>query len=530
MVDKIGGLLALGFVIAFLVFVGLNALQGLRRGLKKQALHALCLFEAAILSFFVVRGITQAFVDGFDISTVSELLSNAGINPEIAESLTGINWLLALPVGTMFVPAVFVAFYLLTSVGAGIIYQIMRRVLSLPKKASGRLFGLLIGAAEGVLCFSILILPFAGTLGLVDDGVEELREKDESAYEEFLDGYDKIVGPLANNFAFKAVRGLGGDAVLDSFATFESDEREINMREEIVAVVSMTAEISSLGENVDFKNLTPEQQETLSSAIDTLDESNYLSSIISGMLRGMAAAVESGIIPFQMEPPFDMLINDVVALFGSSTRDNLADDIHSILEIYYIFCDNGVLDAIGGEGDLADVFTKPVDDSGQTVIKKVIEALKRNDHTRPLVATLTELSIALISSSIGLDEDATEIYNNVKDGMKDVLAIKPTDYPDTEEGKAQYKEDLSNELDTTLKENGIELEPEIIDGIADYIDENVEIKDEYTDEEINDVILSYYDAYVKYLEQNGGEAPEGMPELPEGLPVIPGGMPEIPEN
>ena len=192
--------------------------------------------------------------------------------------------------------------------------------------------------------------------------------------------------------------------------------------------------------------------------------------------------------------------------------------------------ENRILDKINSPSDLKSLSKSDIPSLCDEIRHFLIDHVEKNGGHLASNLGVTELSVALISSSIGLDEDATEVYNNVKEGMKDVLAIKPTDYPDTEEGKEQYKEDLSKELDTTLKENGIELEPEIIDGIADYIDENVEIKDEYTDEEINDVILSYYDAYVKYLEENGGEPPAGMPEFPEGLPQIPGGMPEIPEN
>ena len=72
----------------------------------------------------------------------------------------------------------------------------------------------------------------------------------------------------------------------------------------------------------------------------------------------------------------------------------------------------------------------------------------------------------------------------------------------------------AEEMRAFAKENGIELDPEIVGGIADYIDENVEVKDEYTDEEINDVILSYYDVYLEY--QKNGTLPDG---LPEGFPI-----------
>ena len=515
---SIGKIVPLVLLGLFIITVAIGLIKGLSRGIKKQGLHLACTVEAAILAYLIVGKMTQAFIDSFNAATIADLLSKIGMNPAIAEYLDGLGWLLALPFGTLAVPALFVLFFFIVKIGAAIMYSVMRRVLSLPKKergAANRCSGMAVGAVEAIVCFVIFFMPFISFITMFDSGVDALREKDETAYGEFFDFYDENVDPLVESFTVKATRKLGADAALDSFATVENRKtgEKINLRREVVSAVSIVTETSTM-KDVNWRALSKEHQEVLSSTVDTLASSEYLSIIVADMLNGMAAAVENNVVPFKAEPPFDTLIGSVVALFSSVNEQTLGDDIHSILSIYYILCDDGVLSAIGsGDSDaLLDCLIEEHD--GETIVNKIIAELKKNEHTKPLVATLTELSVTVMSSQLSLGENSAEVYDNVKEGLKDVLSIKPTDYEDTAEGKAQYKEDLTNSLDETLKENGIELDPEIVGGIADYIDENVEVKDEYTDEEINDVILSYYDVYLEY--QKNGTLPDG---LPEGFPI-----------
>ena len=55
----------------------------------------------------------------------------------------------------------------------------------------------------------------------------------------------------------------------------------------------------------------------------------------------------------------------------------------------------------------------------------------------------------------------------------------------------------------------LQLDDEIIDGIADYyVSSGLDEYEELTDDDINDIILSYYDAYLKYLEN--GTIPDGV--------------------
>ena len=76
-----------------------------------------------------------------------------------------------------------------------------------------------------------------------------------------------------------------------------------------------------------------------------------------------------------------------------------------------------------------------------------------------------------------------------------LVTVNKTDYATDEE----YTEKISEELGSLLSESGIEIEDEIIFGMAEYYADNFSDAAEITDEMASDVIISYYDAYLKYL-------------------------------
>ena len=151
---------------------------------------------------------------------------------------------------------------------------------------------------------------------------------------------------------------------------------------------------------------------------------------------------------------------------------------------------------------LTDIFTKK-DENGDTLITRLTAKLNSNERTAPLVSTFTEISIQVMADSFGGVIDA-ETYDNVKDGIKDIISIDKESY-DTHE---EYVGAISDSLNDTLTQNGIEVEKDIIDEMAGYVADNYSEVEDLTDAEINDIILSYYNAYL----QSG--------ELPTVPPVI----------
>ena len=83
-------------------------------------------------------------------------------------------------------------------------------------------------------------------------------------------------------------------------------------------------------------------------------------------------------------------------------------------------------------------------------------------------------------------------YEGLKTGINTrVLTIDKAAYENGEE----YLSALSGALDLTMRENGIELKSEIIDGMAGFIADNFSETQELTDSAACEIIFSYYDAY-----------------------------------
>ena len=117
-----------------------------------------------------------------------------------------------------------------------------------------------------------------------------------------------------------------------------------------------------------------------------------------------------------------------------------------------------------------------------------------------------------MQDSLGFDEDTTELYENVKEDLTTVLNHNKSDF-ETEE---EYKQAVSDDLDKALTDNNLNVDEETKKSMVDYIADNYgEHEGEITDKEINDALLSYYQAYADALAK--GE----NPTLPDDV-VIPG--------
>lgn len=143
---------------------------------------------------------------------------------------------------------------------------------------------------------------------------------------------------------------------------------------------------------------------------------------------------------------------------------------------------------------MLSILTRIDPETETTVISKLIEVVKSNQRTSPLLTTLTKLSVTIMAESMGLGEDAEELYEDIKTGVNDILAIDPESYSDP----AEYEAAVGDSIETTLAEQGIELEREVIDEMASAAADICRENDieELTDEQISDILLKYYDGVI----------------------------------
>ena len=168
----------------------------------------------------------------------------------------------------------------------------------------------------------------------------------------------------------------------------------------------------------------------------------------------------------------------------------------TLLDVYFILAEGEVIENLGDEEQTKAAFIRK-DSDGKTVISKAISSLRTNSRTAPLTAAITELSIAIMSAELELDDDASVIYANVKDGVGSLHNIDKDSMSQTE-----YKTAVTESLDDTLRESGIDLPDEMVEDMADFYISEFSDAESLTEENIDDVIFSYYDAYIEYSDSN----------------------------
>ena len=193
------------------------------------------------------------------------------------------------------------------------------------------------------------------------------------------------------------------------------------------------------------------------------------------------------------DEPYIGVIKELIHVFTDSNEDNIARDLDTVVDVYVILSEEGFFtSAYLEEGALRDVLISK-DENGETVIQRVMNTLDSNPHTRPVKDALARVTVTIIQNSMDFGEGTEELYENMKTGFTDTLNIEKTDY-ETEE---EYVAAVENSIASVFEENGIEADEEIVASMAQHVNEQDYSGQEITEQEINDLILSYYDAYVE---------------------------------
>ncbi len=513
-------------IMAFLVLIG--ALKGLRRGIQRQTVRTATIILSIVLSVVAIKIGYGRIFSYLDAMTVEELV-NKGIELGLLSSsddlsvlynleMATLEYILAIPLTLIIAPLVFVVLFIVISAIMLIVHAIVSGVLGFKKKKNNgvtRLCGMALGAVQGLLVSAMVLLPFVGLSNLAAGAMDTMRDNTSASEteQELVATYDENVKPIAECASMKIMGVCGGKIVYNIVATTSVEGESFNMRGEVDTVLSVYSEYSSL-EGMEWHSLKDSDKATIESMLDKIENSDYFAPLLASLARGLSKTVTEGEMLDEMEEPMKTLFCDVFGIFATSTKDNFFTDVDTILDLYYLFSDEGILEAIvdtdsgevpddspsGEEEDIMSMLGRK-DEEGNTVISRAITLLQDNPRTAPIVTSLMKISLSMMVNTAGDEmagdtglttEEIEEVYDNVKQGLNDVVQIKKEDYASDEE----YKDAVSASLDETFRANNIELDEDIIDVVADHVIENFGDVEEVTDEHIVEVILEYYDAYL----------------------------------
>ena len=531
------------FTIAMLAIVGVFALigayKGARRGISRQVIRSVTVFAAALISIYLTKLLSNTATVWISNRTGEEILAllqsmNLPLEgfEELIINLDGdtLSRLLSIPMALIVLPICFVLCFLIVKLVMLIPHAILSGIFGFTKRRNNaitRLLGFVLGTAQGVVIAALIIAPMAGALAEVEAIATEMQAEapeDESTIA-FTSFYDTNIRPAAEDKIVATVAKFGGRTLYNKLATVKIGDVEYEMVSTIKEpATKITVSVGSL-KGWDWKKPTPENEAAIEDIIDALCESDYAAHLVVNLCAYASEVYEDSDFTAELEQPLADVVEAAFDTLALINQDSLEADLTSLSEAYFILARENVIYAVeyGDTDAITDALTKEcTDENGNktTVVKSVISTLNSNEHTAPLVTTLAKISVSTMAQQMGMGEDMHQLYENVRGDLFNTLSISKEDK--TEE---EYKAEVSTSLDTILKDNGIELDTEIVDGMANYIYDNydqlnmagLEEGTELSEQKMNDVIFSYFDAYMEYM--NTGEIPDDI-VIPDDV-VIP---------
>lgn len=512
------GIIGVGLLLAFLVFIVLKMLFGMRRGTWRQLVRTGATLLAAIVSFIAGDIIAGRIVGSLDVNNLESLIQQVEMQlPEaggiIRQVLGAINtdvieYILLLPATIIIIPILTTVTFLVINLIFKIVRAILIKIFKFKKSKtnSQRLGGALLAAVEGIVWVMMVVFPLTGLLTLVDGAWTEAMSTEDASHE-LRESYDEYLVPFTENPAFTFIENVGANAITDGIATVKIDGKRTNMRSQVLSVAHIFVVDARVLQGADFTALTAEEQAAVESIVDTLAESPFTRGLIVSTLNALPTIYESGLIPMDnLGGEFDAVIDPFMDFLSQVETDTLGDDLDTILGFYFGFCDSGILGALSGGEDIMAFITE--DYNGDRHILTMLNTLSGNERTKGIVDSLYNLVLSAAFSGSGDESEGGEDnpvadvnISDVRDGLNNIVNVNRDQY-ETEE---EYREVLSNTISSTLNDTvGVEIDQETADEIADYVDENFsEQIGELTDEEFNELMFEMIDIYQGYL--NGEE-------------------------
>ena len=507
-----GGVGLLAFVLIFII---IKMLIGMRRGLWHQLISTGSTLMSALITYFASMNLDGIMSEKLGQPLTNKIVTLAeearpGAGEKIGEFIasTGdgfISRILSVPAALIVAPFLMVILFIVIDLILKIVVSVVVKIFNIhkAKDTPDRLYGVLISVVESVIILCVVLIPASGLIGIADEVYSDaINHAPDTERYEMKAAYEENISPLADNPVFTFVNKLGSENAYKKLAVVKSQNTKIDVRREALDITHLILIDAPELYDADFAALTYGEKLAIDNIVNGICDSEYLSELFVKLFNGAAVAIDKGIIELNIGGEYTALYNDTITFLSTISDDSLKEDIDTVKSIYFTISDSGIIGAMNDGDDIMELLQEKRK-NGDDTVTKIVAILKNNKRTSMMVTSMTEALISTLSTQVDLGDDVSVTYDELKNDMTNVLSIKKKDYDGNEDA---YIEALSTTLDETFKSHGMEIEKEIVDDIAKYVGDEYGDKEDLTDEEFNDVLLHYYDAYLEYLES--GEVPD----------------------
>ena len=519
-----------GVTATLIFYAATGLLLGMSRGFSRQAVKVMTVIAAFLISLALFNRVYPYMILMFEERTLLEVAEMFGLsfNESVTSYLEVIEgedaaYILAIPLTVVIIPLFFVFSVTLIKDILIIPYVVVCGALGFTKKANTpitRLLGGALGLCQGVFIAAITLMPVAGMIDIAEEAVT-IAETEHPGFkntEMIADFYHEHIDEVADNKILDAVDDTFG-FIYDRFTTIDIEGEEIHVVTAVDDFVELFVYYGELGVDgkFDYMTLTENDKRIIDEMIANFGDDKLMTVLVADFFKALGTASESGALVVGIDEPLKTLMSALLKTFATTDEDNVEGDLYMYADVCYFLACEGVFTA----EDTTTIFTSflNIDENGESTFKRLCVLLESNPRFAHMSPTLSELAMRMLLENSGIDQDAQETLTEVKDTVNGVLAIDKESFETPEE----YKEAVNDEVSETLANNGIELEPEQVDQITDFIIQQKEElgKTEFTDADMADFMAKYYDIYAKGTgsggtDTEGGEGEEGGEDDPEG--------------
>ncbi len=521
--STVGTVVTVAFAVLLVLFILINVLRGLAKGIIPAALNLVGIFLAGISAIFIAvplgKVLSKIIMDtamGFVNSNVPQIGEFTEISPIIGELTVAIPTVIMTPILYMAV------FLLLLGVFAIPIYFVKKffktEYPDLPKNGWA---GAICGAVAGCALFVFLFSPIVGTfsmvgdaadvvIGIMEKGSDSETENDElanteiylkpvsakaddAAEENDIAAYGKAVNSITDNFMFKFVSGVGGKAIYNSLTVFELKGEKVSVSKEFAVMADVFDDLSPLFDGGKPSNWGKEEADGIRKAAKDLGKSRIVSEVLADVI---SAASESwskdekfiGISMIQTgRASVDNFLAELFNTFKDTTVDTVSEDFGTLADVFGVMIEYKLLADIESGANITDTIAK------EGFITDLLKTVMENDRFAGVSAAVINLGVHETLGILNVPETKSDVYDRFVDDVAKTINSANENSTDIENVKSDvYKH---------FADNGVEVEKEVTDYVTEYLMADFAGRTDVSDGEVGEFFAVAFASL-----ENGGSA------------------------
>lgn len=484
--------IAIIFVVALAITI--EAVRAIHRGRKKTLITLASILLATFISILITMFLSDLIVQGvmdYALKTLKLDISQFKKNLENVETIL-FAYFDAIISPILFL-LVFIVIRILVSVVVKIIYKINEsktNMLYAPEESpqhmkNPRTVNALLGVLCGFIISVIIISPFMGTLKVASKAFYDLNdEKDIFKFtikEDVIaacDGYSK---DLFGNVVYYC----GGNLLYKSVATSNLNDNFFALESEIDNTFYAIGDVFSMNKTLNKIDMaTQKEKNTLKNLGSNVKKAETLKAAASDILPELAKKwlndePYQGLAKPKVSGASENFFDKMLYVCKSSTPDTVGDDLSTLLNVFIIAQENGIL----GSENYKDMLEKA---KMTGAFEKIKTELEKNPRMAGLTADIDTMSIKSIASAL-------KNFNsgNYEALMGNISGVLNTAMSLTGQDRLDY---ITNYTKSYIQQYGINIGDDVAEETAKKLAE--EIVDKRTTPISVDEIKSFWDKYA----------------------------------